>query len=76
VKRRKATRSGLQPLRQQVHLTGRLPLNLLFQQNRPKAAIAIWAESGHSACTHDLLSIDLATLVVATGWLQPSFLTR
>ncbi|MGC3450266.1 OprD family outer membrane porin, partial [Pseudomonas aeruginosa] len=26
---------GFQPLRQQAHLTGRLPLNLLFQQNRP-----------------------------------------
>ncbi|MFG8984687.1 hypothetical protein ACEPW6_29070, partial [Pseudomonas aeruginosa] len=26
----------IQPLRQQAHPTGRLPLNLLFQQNRPE----------------------------------------
>ncbi|WP_221739917.1 hypothetical protein, partial [Stutzerimonas stutzeri] len=30
---------GFQPLRQQAHLTGRLPLNLLFQQNRPEADV-------------------------------------
>nr|AVX34790.1 hypothetical protein [Klebsiella pneumoniae]QVQ57603.1 hypothetical protein [Klebsiella pneumoniae]UMW96516.1 hypothetical protein [Raoultella ornithinolytica]CQR91632.1 hypothetical protein BN1235_p93 [Acinetobacter baumannii] len=28
----------MQPLRQQAHLIGRLPLKLLFQQNRPICA--------------------------------------
>ncbi|CEG54687.1 hypothetical protein PXNS11_460002 [Stutzerimonas xanthomarina] len=30
----------MQPLRQQAHLIGRLPLKLLFQQNQPIAASA------------------------------------
>ena len=31
----------MQPLRQQAHLIGRPPLNLLFQQNRPRDDITL-----------------------------------
>ncbi|MCV6455768.1 hypothetical protein, partial [Pseudomonas aeruginosa] len=41
---------GFQPLRQQAHLTGRLPLNLLFQQNRSIAAGRDYGVTGKAAC--------------------------
>ncbi|MFO2095569.1 hypothetical protein QOU10_31980, partial [Pseudomonas aeruginosa] len=37
---------GLQPLRQQAHPTGWLPLKLLFQQNRPEATLGYLRTQG------------------------------
>ncbi|WP_303699650.1 hypothetical protein, partial [Pseudomonas aeruginosa] len=40
----------LQSLRQQAHLIGRPPLNLLFQQNRPFSAGRLFGVTGQVGC--------------------------
>jgi len=45
----------LQSLRQQAHLIGRPPLNLLFQQNRPIAAGDDWQLPGQSGVSVHVL---------------------